>query len=739
VALLTEWFEDEYQSALLGTAVQETSAAGLDLVAFGGGVLGSPRRAASVRNYVFDYVHPSVFDGVLLVTHTVGHYVGTATMERWARELAPLPAVSLGVELEGLGAVMVDHEGGMSAAVSHLVEKHGYHRIAFVGGPLGSPQADARYAGYVRALERHGLVVDPNLVVHCDHLAETGAHAVATLLGERRLFPLDLQAIVASSDLMAFGVMEELLRRGFNVPRELAVVGFDDLEFAQFARVPLTTVRQPLRELVRSALDLLQEAMQGEAPKPRTIKLGADLVVRRSCGCSTRTRSVHPSEAALGAGQGFEAAWNARWGRVLEDLAHAARGRLGEPETGWADRLFGSFLDQLRGPGSDVFLGTVDWLLRGALRSTGDVAACRDVLLVLRRHALACTPRDSDLRARLEDLFREALLLSADAGAMGLAERREKILHTLRVLGETSAELLSAPDLDTLCEVAGRHLPRLGVPSGAVALFTEPARLTSHLDAILTFDERGSYRAPERFPALELGPSGVLDGRAMVLQPLALGRERFGLALLEYGPEEGAVYERLREALSAGVKAGLLTRAIDSARRELEQLAVTDPLTTLYNRRHFTETLRKELGRARRYDRGFSLLIIDLDGFKEINDREGHEVGDGVLKSVADLLRNAVRQVDTVARLGGDEFVILLPETTAQGADVVAKRILDGLRAGLGPKLPAVGASIGVATCPVGGGFDENAILRHADGALLEAKREGKHRARHANLVVARG
>jgi diguanylate cyclase (GGDEF)-like protein len=305
-------------------------------------------------------------------------------------------------------------------------------------------------------------------------------------------------------------------------------------------------------------------------------------------------------------------------------------------------------------------------------------------------------------------------------------------------LGETSADLLAAPDLDTLCDVAARHLPRLGVASGAVALFTEPARLTSHLDAVLTFDERSSRRTPDRFPATELGPRGLLDGRAMVLQPLALGRERFGLALFEYGPQEGTVYERLREALSAGVKAGLLTRAIESARRELEQLAVTDPLTTLYNRRHFTDRLREELGRARRYNRAFSLLILDLDGFKEINDREGHGVGDEVLRGVADLLRNAVRQVDTVARFGGDEFVVLLPETTRPGAEVVANRILANLSAGLGPRLPEVGASIGMATCPAGGGLDESAILRHADGALLRAKREGKNQARHADFARTR-
>jgi sigma-B regulation protein RsbU (phosphoserine phosphatase) len=734
VALLTDSFEDEYQSWLLETVVLETRALDLDLVAIGGGVLGSPSRASAIRNYVFDLVHPRVFDGVLLVSQAVGHYVGRATLERWAHELHPMPAVSLGLKLDGLGAVAIDHEGGMCEAVTHLVEKHGHRRLAYVGGPLTSPEAEARFAGYVRALEEHAIEVDPNWVVHCEPLVENGAAAIEVLWGKRGVFPLELQAIVAENDTMALSVMEDLMRRGFDVPRELAIVGFDDLEFAHCARVPLTTVRQPVREMVRSALDLLRDALAGRDVASCQMVLATDLVVRHSCGCSPRSRSVHPAETCAGAGQDFEAAWNARWGQVLEEIGRAARGRLGDLETGWADRLFGSFIDQLRSARTDVFLTTIEWLLRGAFRGKGDVSACRDVLLVLRRHALACTNKSSALRTRLEDLFQEALLLTADAGARELAERREKILHSLRVLGETNAAVLAAPDLDSLCDVVARHLPLLGVDTGQVALFTEPARITSQLETLLVFERQVRKDQRERFAAQNLAPAGLLDGKAMVLQPLALGRERFGVALFEYGPGEGAVYERLRESLSAAVKAGLLARAIESARRELEQLAVTDPLTGLYNRRHFTERLREELGRARRYGRGFSLLILDIDGFKEINDLHGHEVGDEVLRYLAGLLRQSVRLVDTVARIGGDEFVILLPETEQKGAEVVAERILTSLNTGPPVSgLSSVGGSIGIATCRAGKDADEGAILRAADGALLRAKREGKNRSRHAD------
>jgi len=164
---------------------------------------------------------------------------------------------------------------------------------------------------------------------------------------------------------------------------------------------------------------------------------------------------------------------------------------------------------------------------------------------------------------------------------------------------------------------------------------------------------------------------------------------------------------------------------------ELERLSVTDALTGLYNRRYLMGTLASEAQRSRRLRRPFSVLLADVDHFKQYNDTQGHPAGDAALVKVADILRKQTRAVDCVARYGGEEFLVVLLETTVTTAALVAERIrarvaaepFDGGRMTI---------SIGVAECPAHGDTPES-LIAGADAALYEAKDGGRDR------VVAAG
>jgi len=158
---------------------------------------------------------------------------------------------------------------------------------------------------------------------------------------------------------------------------------------------------------------------------------------------------------------------------------------------------------------------------------------------------------------------------------------------------------------------------------------------------------------------------------------------------------------------------------------KLERLAHYDPLTTLPNRALFFDRLENAVARARREDRRFALLFIDLDGFKAVNDRFGHDAGDFLLFEIAKRLRSAIRDSDTAGRMGGDEFTVLL-ENIAKVDDAAA--VADKIRAALvepaavpsGEKV-TVGASIGIAVFP-DDGADGESILKAADSAMYAIK-----------------
>lgn len=164
-------------------------------------------------------------------------------------------------------------------------------------------------------------------------------------------------------------------------------------------------------------------------------------------------------------------------------------------------------------------------------------------------------------------------------------------------------------------------------------------------------------------------------------------------------------------------------------REEAERLSVTDPLTGVGNRRHLEEVLAAEIERAHRFGRKFSILMIDLDHFKEVNDTYGHREGDRVLIEVCRRVSEVIRvPVDTLARYGGEEFVLVLPETPREGAGVVAARVLDAVRSEpfpVGTSHTRVTVTAGAAGFPDDGATADD-LLSVADAALYAAKRAGR-------------
>lgn len=157
--------------------------------------------------------------------------------------------------------------------------------------------------------------------------------------------------------------------------------------------------------------------------------------------------------------------------------------------------------------------------------------------------------------------------------------------------------------------------------------------------------------------------------------------------------------------------------------------AYRDPLTNINNRAAMDKLLPREVGLAKRHDQRLALMIMDLDGFKSVNDSCGHDVGDQVLQSVARVIQSRLRDTDMLFRYGGDEFVAALPYTDVQGAIDVAERILGGIKKMVKNEYyesSPIGMSVGLSMLHAGDDF--NRFFKRVDKALYRAKKDGKHR-----------
>jgi diguanylate cyclase (GGDEF)-like protein len=232
---------------------------------------------------------------------------------------------------------------------------------------------------------------------------------------------------------------------------------------------------------------------------------------------------------------------------------------------------------------------------------------------------------------------------------------------------------------------------------------------------------RGRERPPE---VILLTGSHASDAEAAV-QALRLGAH-------DYIPKSPTAVESIALAVERAAEKWRLRDENARLLRELRRASLTDGLTGVGNRRAFDEALAQEIARARRVRCGLALALVDLDHFKQVNDRHGHRAGDAALVSFAARLRAAVRGADRVFRYGGEEFAVLLPESALEGALAAGERIVEAVSC---EPIAAGSLSLGL-TCSAGvallGREDDgagDALVARADEALYEAKRAGRNRA----------
>jgi diguanylate cyclase (GGDEF)-like protein len=218
--------------------------------------------------------------------------------------------------------------------------------------------------------------------------------------------------------------------------------------------------------------------------------------------------------------------------------------------------------------------------------------------------------------------------------------------------------------------------------------------------------------------------------RGVLAAPLLAGRHLVGvISVSDSRPTRKFIGSDLRLLNMFAQQAAI---AVENARlfREIQHLAITDPLTGLFNRRYFFDLAQREIDRAWRYKRQLAVLMVDLDHFKEVNDLYGHAAGDEVLREVGNRLAVALRKTDILGRYGGEEFAVVLPETAHAGAMLVSEK----LREYIYERPIATQNALITLTASVGIGFHDerckglDELMDRADQALYEAKRTGRDR-----------
>lgn len=529
---------------------------------------------------LYDLAKPGQLDGLLL-TADVAYGASPEDLKTFSDYYGSIPIVTQSVKLDGASMFIPNNEEGMRAAVRHLIQDHGYKRIAFLRGIKGQIDAEQRSQAYQDELKAHNLRYDEDLVVNGDFTAESGRAAIRTLLDERGL---RVQAIVAANDSMAFGALEALQQRGIRVPDDVAVTGFDDLREAQAIGVPLTTVRQSFYTAGKRALETLLRRIRGDTV-PHVTLTPTQLLTRWSCGClpeNVRQAAVAPRDVA-------------KTGRLENKREAALRALLNSAGVTEQDtallpfrdafgRAWDGFLLALNSrSSSEEFLKTINAMIELMQKHGLVPTVWHNVISMMRRYALGGITSHTHMLLA-ENLFQQARLLAGELSQRSQAYRRLVLEQQEHLLHGFSFSMAPAMSMDEIGAAISTHFPAMGIERWYVMFYsdvTAPQSISApppeSYNLLLQY-EGSRFEIPQKPTTIGTGqliPRGKTpaDHRySAVVMPLSLARNRFGFMWVEMGPQDWEIYVRIRNLVSSALLRVMLVQQKEQAQREVERL-----------------------------------------------------------------------------------------------------------------------------------------------------------------------
>jgi len=774
IGVLTMSIGCDYFGGILGGIARTTAAAGGRMIVI---------QTLGAGTFDFDPPEPPDFRHPVAWDHVSAFVVILNAASRSYLEAirrAGKPVVMISDDMPGFDCpvILPDNRAGVRQAVRHLVA-HGHRDIAFAGF-LELRDFRERYAAYRDALVECGITPRPELLFDTGDNRESGGERAARAMIAAGL---PSTAVIAGNDLNAIGLLRSFAAAGVDVPRQQAVVGFDDMDGVVHLTPSLSTVRQSFTGLGRLAATLALRAVAGDEVETRTYYVPTSFQPRESCGCPdpltpASARRPAPSAAESEPGPTTGPGSVGETSAVSDPVAETGADGSPPSRTITAEDLITRFttptaseiIDPLRRAVLTRAGEQVVQAIQGAADGTGGPPQLelRQALTALHEahrrrpeEVVHLTPYIREFGAQVARRLAEHDPAAAERARAGTehvlevlaqsrfrARRAEEVdfLATLKMLYTVSKNLLRSHETDPQ---GLAWIQDTTARAGCLGLWSYDqggdAGADRALDVVTMFErDRGPGPTPagpvpvRAFPPAELIACADLDADQMVyVAPLNLGTSDWGMLALVGSIE--AELETGREMMNQW--AALLAIALDHAAvlkslRAQEELlrraALYDPLTGLANRTLFIERLEQAISaHMRQPDRHYAVLLLDLDGFKWVNDSLGHLAGDRLLVQVAERIRTSAAEADVAARFGGDEFAVLLRDLP-DGADPV--EVAERIRAALDVPFRldeeefVVSASIGISRGNAGYQNAED-VIRDADTAMYSAKwqRKGSH------------
>ncbi|MDR2578028.1 MAG: GGDEF domain-containing protein [Chitinispirillales bacterium] len=733
--------ENPYAQTLCRGITDAAAAADANVIIFPGKSPKVPYNYRYQYNAIYKLASKNNIDALILATGTMVNFLSDEEFKEFYSRYTDIPLVSISIRIDGISSVLIDNKVGLRDVFEHLIAAHKLEKIAFISGPESNIEAQERFSVYRNALERHGLAFDPNLVVNGDFTKYAGVEAIKEFLDNRGV---TFQALAAANDEMALSAMEELQKRGFRIPEDVAIVGFDNVESAHYSSPSLTTVAQPIYEQAYKAVELACQLIDGG--EARDVTLPTSMVQRESCGCFSQV-------AALADASGEDPAG------CVETDAHQIDCDTAKVEAILQKALAGAIKGGLDNDGNLELLKELSSVINSVVSDREEKLRSWQNSITDFRARAGLPALGVDTVIRLEDFFHKARMLLLETYFKNDLKRWDIYHNDIVGLRDVlSLLILDVTNTKAALRSIIPNLREMGIACFYVFLhdaavkhkITTNWNFPKKVTLVVAGDDRlgSSELSGKTMPVECILDSNLYDREeryTFVVSSLFYMEEHIGFVVCEPNFNDIYIFESLIVEISCALKLISLVQTrhkieerLQNALEELEKynehlssISETDELTELLNRRGFMNHARHMFSMARRMKKDGILFFADLDGLKTINDTYGHEEGDNAIKVTASVLRKTFRESDVLARLGGDEFTVFTLNTNAQMLERFESRIaefVDDYNQKSG-KPYKVSISFGMVPFCHTDKVDVETLMHKADVLLYQQKKEKRRKA----------
>ncbi len=569
--VLINQIEGRYQSLLLEGFRRFAEENNTNIIFFTGRALKSPYPQENEYNIIYKLAESRRLDGIIIAAGTIGNYMSNKEIQEFCSNYSPLPVVSISRKIPGIPSVFSDNKSAMETLINHLIEAHGFKRIAFLKGNNTNPEAEERYQGYLEALSAQNISIIPDLIYQGDFSYQAGENFIHNLL---KMKQIPFEALACANDEMALAICQKFSSIGIMIPRDIVVTGFDDISEVQQMIPPLTTIHQPIFEEARKACTLLNQIINGEKVPEETI-IPSKLIIRESCGCyhlpfqslrlkiqfselneQIEKKSTSKEQINLVENQISEIRENIQ----MEIIKATSPDPIDKKEI---LSISGILIDTLlldlktqKSPASFIYLLN-EFISRQNLWTEG-IQSWQLILSVIRAHFLALIT-DPRLRYFIEDVFQNAQAIAAQQTIHREIIRSQELMNNFLNLRNIIRDIHIEFELDMLIEKLRQCLPVFRIPGFYIVLYPEAGSLSDlpeELILALGLSEtnfNNNIPANLCFSTSQILPDVVVKSSHLyriAILPLFCRSIHFGFIAIEFSQIEEIIMDFISEQIS---------------------------------------------------------------------------------------------------------------------------------------------------------------------------------------------